>query len=323
MKKADFIKVLLALVLVCGISYYLNQNNTFDTLKNVSLSDFCLLTMITFIGYLTMGLQTFFMLKEQYGVKISFVDVVFLPIAMTLFGYIIPANGGIIYSTLFLKAKYKVKASTGFALGVVLIYISFILSGVLGVFGYFLMDDLGMEVFYISIPLVLSPLLVRLGNQVFQLLPFSKEGFLAKVQSFINELVGSSSDMMKHKKIILLNVLLTLIYLLITYVTFMKINEMLDLGLNTFGLFVLLVITRVSSLLRVLPGNIGVQELYMGSVFKLVGLTVSLGAIFSLMWRSSSIVLMIPFGIAHLLLNTHHIKLKEFFDRKGKKNDAI
>jgi hypothetical protein len=323
MKKADFTKVFVALVLVFGIFYYLNQNNTFEALKNVSIADFGLLTIITFIGYLTMGLQTYFMLKEQYEIKISLVDVICLPVAMTLFGYIIPTNGGIIYSTLFLKAKYKVKATTGFALGVVLIYISFILSGVFGVIGYFLTDDLGPEIFYISTPLVLSPLLVRLGNQLFQLLPFSKQGFLGIFQSLINELVGSSSDMMKNKKIIFLNVLLTFIYLLITYVSFMKINEMLDLGINTFGLFVLLLTTRVSSLIRVLPGNIGIQELYMGSVFKLVGLTASLGAIFSLMWRFSTIVLMIPFGITHLLLNTHHIKPKEFFNRKGKKSDDI
>ena len=319
MKRIDIIKILSAVLLISGIFYYLNQNDTFKVLNEVSLSDFGWLTLLTFTGYVTMGLQMYFMIKQQYGIKISAVDVVLLPLSMSLFAHIIPTNGGMIYSAYFLNSKYGVKASEGFSVGIVTLYISFIISGVFGVVSYFFLQNVGIEILYISIPLILSPYLVSFTNSKLQTVEFTRYKFLAKLQRFINEMVSSSTQMMKRKDILLTNIVLTFVYLLITFVSFEWLNRILDIELDLFSVLLILIITRISSLLRFLPGNIGIQELYMGTIFKVIDKSASLGVVFSLLLRLTTIVLFVPLGLVHFLANTKHIKIKEIWGRLKRK----
>ena len=46
-----------------------------------------------------------FMIKEQEKISITTADKLLLPISMSLFGYIIPTNGSMLYSIYFLKKK--------------------------------------------------------------------------------------------------------------------------------------------------------------------------------------------------------------------------
>ena len=320
MKKSS-LKILVSVLLVVILYSILFDKGYFDTLKEISLEDFFSLVLLTLVGYFTMGFQIGYMLKLQSGVKLELMDKLLLPLSMSLFGYIIPANGGLIYSVYFLKSKYDLDSSKGFSIGIVSIYISLIISGFFGLGMCFLDSVSGkLSIICLSIFLILSPAFVFISNKIIQLLNFKEGGFLFKAQVYLNEIVKSSNYLMNNKKILIMNFFYTFLYILITFVSFDLLNKLLNLKLDLVSVFLLLVITRVSSLLRVLPGNLGVEELYMAGIFKFVGADSGLGIIFNLILRLTTIVLFIPLGIIHFMLNIKYIKLKDLFRRnKGSK----
>ena len=220
MKKGS-LKILLSVLLVVILFSILFNRGYFESLKEISKKDFCLLVLLTLLGYFTMGFQMGYMLKLQSGVKLELMDKLLLPLSMSLFGYVIPANGGLIYSVYFLKSKYDLDSSKGFSIGIVSIYISLIISGFFGL-GMCLLESISgkFSIICLSIFLILSPFFVFVANKIIQLLNFKEGGFFFKIQDYVNEIVKSSNHLMSNKKILIMNFYYTFLYILITFVSF-------------------------------------------------------------------------------------------------------
>ena len=91
----------------------------------------------------------------------------------------------------------------------------------------------------------------------------------------------SANSLMKDYKILFINTVLTLFRSYIP--NFYLLNDALGMGVSGSGVFMILAITRVSSLIRILPGNIG--------VFKFVGSKTAMGLVFSFLIRLTTIIL--------------------------------
>ena len=145
---------------------------------------------------------------------------------------------------------------------------------------------------------------------------FKDGGYLKKIQEFINSSVLSSTTLMSNHKILIANFIFTGLYIIITFISFSLLNEALSIGLEISTIFLILIITRVSSLIRILPGNLGVEEVYMAGIFKIIGQAIEKGVVFSILGRAIALIIIIPFGITHFMINLKHISIKELTESK-------
>ena len=148
-------------------------------------------------------------------------------------------------------------------------YISFIVSGVFGIV-LFTLTEKNMLILTSSLVLIFTPKIASLANKLQMKISLNPRGYLIKLQSFINSSILSSSSLMSNYKILIANYLFTFTYIIITFVSFNLLNEALNLRLEAVSIFFILIITRVSSLIRILPGNLGVEEVYMAGIFKII-----------------------------------------------------
>src|SRR4030042_966706 len=105
-RKNDVNRLIIALLLIVLIIWFLYRKDYFAVLEKVSFSDVIILTFFTLLTYFTAGFQIYYLVKKQNKMSISLADTLLLPVSMSLFSYIIPANGGLLYSVFFLKKKY-------------------------------------------------------------------------------------------------------------------------------------------------------------------------------------------------------------------------
>ena len=172
-----------------------------------------------------------FMIKEQEKISITTADKLLLPISMSLFGYIIPTNGSMLYSIYFLKKKYNIDSSKGLSVGLASVYISFIVSGVFGIV-LFTLTEKNMLILTSSLVLIFTPKIASLANKLQMKISLNPRGYLIKLQSFINSSILSSSSLMSNYKILIANYLFTFTYIIITFVSFNLLNEALNLRLE-------------------------------------------------------------------------------------------
>jgi uncharacterized protein (TIRG00374 family) len=309
MKKSS-LKTIISILLIVIIFYFLNNSGYLEPILEIKKSVFLSLLALALLSFFISGFQMGFMLKEQEKISITTLDKLLLPISMSLFGYIIPTNGSMIYSIYFLKKKYNIDSSKGLSIGLASIYISFIVSGVFGVF-LFIFAEKNVLILTSSLGLIFTPKIASLANKLQMKISLNHGGYLIKVQSFINSSILSSSSLMSNYKILIANYLFTLLYIIITFTSFSLLNEALNLRLEASSIFYILIITRISSLIRILPGNLGVEEVYMAGIFKIIGQAMEKGVVFSILGRAIALIIIIPFGIAHFMINLKHVSFTE------------
>ena len=224
-----------------------------------------------------------------------------------------------IYSIYFLKKKYNIDSSKGLSIGLASVYVSFIVSGIFGIIlCFFYENEENGLILTISSCLIFSPKITDIVNKMQMKIVFKDGGYLKKIQEFINSSVLSSTTLMSNHKILIANFIFTGLYIIITFISFSLLNEALSIGLEISTIFLILIITRVSSLIRILPGNLGVEEVYMAGIFKIIGQAIEKGVVFSILGRAIALIIIIPFGIAHFMINLKHVSFKELKKNRNK-----
>ena len=315
------IKLFIALVLIFSLLLFLHQKRYFSVVEKITGMNFLILTLLTLLSYFVSGYQMYYLVKKQNNISISLSDTLLLPISMSLFSYVIPTNGGLLYSVYFLKKKYNIDSTKGFSIGIFSIYISFIISGVFGIISCFLSEMFNFWILTLSIGLILSPIFVNIFNHFISKFQFKNESILHRIQFFMNSMLSHSNDFITNKSVFVLNIFINILYFAITLISYQYLNLILKINLPLTSVFLILIISRVSSLVRFLPGNIGIEELYMASIFKIVGKDPSIGLIVSIILRITTIILFIPLGIIHSIINLKYINfldLKSEFQFKRK-----
>ncbi len=310
MKRKDVFKLFLAFALIGLIIFLLYKKGYFSVMENISLFDFSILISLTLLSYFVAGFQIFYLVKKQNKISLSFADTLLLPIAMSLFSYVIPTNGGLIYSAFFLKQKYHIHPTKGFSIGIFSVYISLIITGIFGIVFYFFPGNHNAWVLMASIILIFLSLIINLVNRIIQRLNLKRFVVLRKLQSYVDRIVIHSNNLIMDKETMIVNIVINIVYLILAFVAYEWLNIVVKTDLPLFSVFIILLITRISSLLRFLPGNLGLEELYTAGIFSLLGKDPAIGVIFSLLLRFSTICLFVPLGILHTIYNSEPLKLR-------------
>ena len=219
----------------------------------------------------------------------------------------------------FFKKKYNLDASKGFSVGVVSIFISFIITSIFGIISCIYTDNFYIWILGMSFVLIFSPIVFNFFNKIFQKYSFKKAGLLYRMKSFINTIFLHSNGLMIDRSAIFVNILINVLYFTLSFVSYQWLKIILHVNLPLTSIFLILLISRISSLVRLLPGNLGLEELYMASIFEIIGKAPGIGIVFSLILRATTIMVFVPFGIIHFVINLKHIKLLDFKEALRKK----
>lgn len=308
-KTLQIIKITISILLFCILGGYLvRQNDVVNNIRQIKAVDYLILVLLVAVSYVPNGIQLRMLLKRS-GIKLSWTDTLFLPISMSLWSYIIPANGGFLYSLYFLAKKYQCKLESSSAVGIFTIYMSFILSGVIGLgLSFFLPIKEGVACFLISVFCICFPLVIRLGNFVLTILA-EHLLFLGRLSRFISSIVNDCHIWMLDRKIIVCNTMIVLSQMLLSYLIYVWIVHILQAEINLPLLFLVVTVQRLSSLVRLLPGNLGLEEMMTGIFFSMAGLTLDMGLLIAAIARTAQICIL-PCGMIHSLVN-HSVSFRE------------
>jgi hypothetical protein len=311
MKIREIIRIVISLALLAVIIVYMISNGSFSVLEGCSLSDLAILLLLTFSGYIVAGWQMNYLLRVQNGIRLSTADMLLLPFSMSLFAYIIPTNGGLLYSVFFLKKKYKLESSKGFSIGIFSIYTSFILTGIIGCVTAVVLKQIISILMIVSMILIISPFLIKIINDILLKLGLREGSLMQRAQAYVNDVIVSSNDLVINKKAFFVTTMFNVLLIILLFLTYLWLAEMFKLVIAPVSLLFIILALRISSLLRVLPGNLGIEELMTGGIFGLIGLDPGTGLLFALAIRVSAIVLFTPLGIFHTVFNTNYFILPD------------
>jgi uncharacterized protein (TIRG00374 family) len=323
MKLRDLLKLLISLMIIAAILGYLWRGDYFKVAKDISIPDWLLLCGLTFGLYLLSGIQMLNLTAKVSGRKLHLSDVLFMPMSMSLFSYFIPTNGGFFYAVYFLKKKYDVDSAKGFSVGVVSVYISFILSGMALFITSLVLGILHWYLFLLSILLMLSPVLIFVADLFLQRIPAKQGSRFEGIKSWFHRIITHSNTMMMDAKLVLINIAITFGTLLIFFLLYYRLNVALNLGLPLISLIALMAMMRISGLIRLLPGNLGLEELFTAAIFGIIGHDPAAGLVFSVFMRICSLIIMIPAGVLHTAFNSKYFSYKDFkaILKSGKQKD--
>lgn len=288
MIKRRILPYLLGLLLISlSLVLILKQDKNQSIIQNINTGKLVISMMITLLIFLFTGLQIAYMTKKQYQTSLKFEDYFVLPIMMHFWSYLVPFRGGLIFSSFYLNKKYKLRLSHGFSIGFYTFIISIILAGFYGL--YFSIVNKSVGVFFVSIALILSPLLIFILKIALNKVRVRNK-FINKFKSFVENIISNIAKFFNQWKTNFIIIAIILGSITIYILWFYYASCALHLQ-NTFAQIILVaLITRLSVITRIIPGNLGVQELFSGGAMALAGGTLSDGVVISLFIRLSALI---------------------------------
>jgi hypothetical protein len=261
--------------------------------------------------FLLNGLSVAYLTFQQFSVRISIVDIILLPIMMRLWGYLVPFRGGLMFSALLLKMKYKVKLSGSLSVGLYTFLITLVLSGCFGLY-YMWTNDMLLSIgTLVSICLIISPLLVKAANVLLSIIPINQHILLTNVKTFCETTIDSSLIIFKNYKnniaVLLLTVANIFIYIVWIYWATVAFNMVVAID----KIIILALVLKLSIVTRLVPGNLGVQELAAGGAFYMLGGTIEEGIWIALFIRLSSMILVFTIGVLGVVANTKYLNVSD------------
>ena len=292
--------------------YFFNWSYFFNLVSSVSLKTFLILCLIALTTIIANGLQIFYTTIKTYDFKIFISDIFLLPAIMHLFGYVIPFRGSYLFSIFFLRMKYKISIIKGGSIGIVYQLIGFSISGVLLVF------------IAVSFWSEGSWFLTFFGLILFSSIFFpSAFIFFFKTLSFKNNKLSwafkTLFSISKDLKVMLLDFkhLMVLVMLNITTIIihswwFLSVGNTFNLALTIHGYVLYAILFRLSTLIRLVPGNIGVQEFFAGIISVFFGVGFETGLAIGLFFRMFTFLTSFFVGVPGLIYNFKFLNTVSF-----------
>lgn len=297
------ISIFLALLLLGVVTYFVFRNtDVLGLIRRLDAIGIILNLAIGIAFFSTNGIIMRLAYKHHYNCTLTTSDVFLLPITMHLFTYILPIKGGLIYQTFFVKAKYGLDLSKGFSVGVLVFAASLLITCFIGGALSFLVHD--ALVLQLVLLFMFSTLVFILfaGRFVKEPDP-SKSGIINSVIAFIGNVLIQFREQLKDKKLLFKLIFVTLVSTIVHAAWFYHCAYALGYDPEPIGILLATLVLRIVTLVRILPGNLGIQEVMIGSVFLAAGLGLQEGLTTALLVRLVSVVLAGTLGIGGLYLN--------------------
>ncbi len=268
-------------------------------------------TLGAFIGNLVLGLAWFlafglvlkFGFKTHYSVTLEPAEVLTLPLMMYLFAFILPLNGGLLFQVFYMKHRHQLDLSKGVSLGFQIVLVSLLLTVVLGLGLHLILGLPTGPLLFLLLALGLGLLILPL---IAYLLPIQNRrppSLMAKLWGFLDAVRLQLTGQFTHPRLMLQLALTTTLLVIIQALWYQQSATMLGIESEFLPMLLVALILRIVLLLRLLPGNLGFQELMIGVVFAAAGWSIEEGLLVALVIRLVSVLLAATIGMAGLYAN--------------------
>jgi hypothetical protein len=304
-----FSRYVISIIFLGFAVYIVVKNDYLSLLKNITIFDFAVSILFCWVFYIIGGLQIVYVLKKIDNVKFKFIDILAFPFGQSLWGYIIP-KGGILYLSFIIKSKYNVGLKNTLSISLFGYFVSFIFCGITGLV-YSYKFDYRPEFVIISLLFLLSPLMFVAFAKISGRVKTTDSSFFGKIKNILLESNAFINNLWKNPSLIIGSVLIYILRLICLsgWYYFLIIN--FNFNYNYLDVVLISLLTEFLEIIRIIPGNFGLQELANGGLFYLISNNFVDGVFISLYTRVIILFLTFTVGLYYVHINSEHFSFKE------------
>jgi hypothetical protein len=187
-----------------------------------------------------------------------------------------------LYSIVFLRARYSLRLSGGMSLSLYMYCISLALGGVIGLFVSW-QHDLGTTCFVISLAFAFSPLLLFFS-------PYLRH--IPRLARFSEQL----TVLTRSKRLVMRLTALNVVHTVALAGWFYYIGVALGVDISVSAALLLAALLKASIIFKLTPGNLGLEQMLAGGVAMALGYETSDGMLISLGALATSLLITVPVG---------------------------
>ena len=288
-----------------------------NTLSRISWGDLLKILLAAQLVYALSGIEFAIIVYFNSRVRLSLVDVLLLPITMNLWSFLIPFQGALVYSSLILKCKYNTRLSEAVATSIFSYFLSIVITGVFGAIFSALSGSWLSPWMVASTLLALFPLLLFGVEKVVAWVPTVRIRILKSALSFVHEIVVRIRELFVMPRLLGLLFVTNLSHIAASFLMNYYAAVALNVVVSWQILLVFTLIIRLSVILKVTPGNVGVQEILSGGIFSLMMLDPAAGILITLLTRLVTVFQMCTLGVVDTILNTKYFSLSSVFSYRN------
>ncbi|MBI1287430.1 MAG: hypothetical protein GC178_07590 [Flavobacteriales bacterium] len=300
---SGFIFALAAAIFFLVVWFTFKDVNLGQFVQNTALSDVLKLFGLGLIFHLSFGVIMWVAFWLHYKLRLPAIEILTLPLMMHLFLYLMPMKGGMLFQVFYSKHKYHLDMSKGFSLGLMVFLNSLLLTIFLGLAMIYLLpvDSLRLKLIIWAMGAGLVGMVVSMG-----FLPSANivgEGLLNRFLNFLINVRVQLMEQFKNIRLFFGLLITTLVSVIIQAFWFWQTALALDFPCAFAPVLLVVLILRIILLVRVLPGNLGVQELMIGVVFATAGFQMEEGLMIGVITRLISVFWSAMIGLPALYAN--------------------
>lgn len=304
------IKYIISFVLLLLIAKIYISDEIVNIFNNLKIFDVSVSIIIALVIYFVSGLQYQLLISSSNSNnKFSISDLLLFPITLNLWSYIIPFQGSMIYSTLFLRERFHIKLTESFTLNIYILLVNIVLTGLIGLIFSIYTNSILSLLGLIALSLLLSPIFIFVANLVLKRIGIVRIKLLSKLLSIISQIVDNSSELWSNKNLTLYTFGLNILHLMFSIVWYWWIAHITNLNVDFISVTLLTLFLRISMIFKITPGNLGIEQIVSGLLMSLIGSNPQFGIIISLYTTITTLLIVFTIGVYS---NFQYMKYFEF-----------
>lgn len=294
----------LATVLFCAVvGYTFREIDLVHLVRHISSLDMMTLLGMALGFHLSFGVIMWVGFYLHYNLKLKTIDILTLPMMMHLFLYLMPIKGGMLFQVVYSKHKYDLDLSKGFSIGLMVFLNSIVLTVLLGLgLAYAIpVESFELRMTILALGIGLVGMMTTMSFLPSKLRDGS--GILISLVNFLINVRIQLVEQFKNIKLFFGLLITSLLSVTIQAIWFWKTAEILGISAEFAPVYLVVLVLRVILLFRVLPGNLGVQEVMIGVVFAAAGFQLEDGLLIGVVTRLISVFWSAIIGLPALYSN--------------------
>ena len=289
-------------LLICFIIIFLQVDLV--KVKFFTIKSFLLSIVFGAVSFSISGLKQYFVMKHNLDIKLKVSDVLFLPIAMNFWSFIIPFKGGMLYNIFLLRNKYCTSYTNIFSFNLIIYSLTIVISGCIGIFLSLYYDFFSLLIIVTCTLFIFNPLIVLTIYKIFHRSKLIDNKIISKIFVISGQLVKSYSIY----KVVLSVFSITILHILFQIFWFFYINELLELQMNFFEVSFIVIIRQILVVFKFTPGGLGFNELVSGGITEILINDPTLGILLTFYIRLSTLTLSSFVGPVFTIRNKKYYK---------------
>ncbi len=292
-----------ALLFFVVVAFTFREVNVTELMNLISATDIFVLVGLGFLFHISFGVIMWVGFALHYKLQLKNIEILTLPLMMHLFLYLMPVKGGMLFQVFYTKHKYKLDISKGFSLGLMVFLNSIVLTVILGLALSYLIPVESTE-----LRITILAMAVGLAGTIATMLvlpstPKKGEGILNSLFNFLINVRLQLEDQFKNIRLFFGLLTTTFISVTIQAFWFWQTALILDIQCDSAPVYLVVLVLRILLLIRLLPGNLGIQEVVIGVVFSAAGFALEEGLLIGVVTRLISVFWSAAIGLPALYSN--------------------